>query len=170
MVTCKKARSGDAEALAEISGRAFDSDVDCGAPGPGGPPGYKSAQWQARMMRIGQYYKVLVDGRLAGGLIVFRKAPQEYELGRIFVDPDFQNQGVGTKAMEFLREEFPLAKRWTLGTPAWNRRTRHFYEKVGFVEIGEDGHGGILFEKRIPAPDSLVRQAGRAEQQEAEPR
>ena len=154
MVMCKKARSGDAEALAEISGRAFDSDVDCGAPGPGGPPGYKSAQWQARMMRIGQYYKVLVDGRLAGGLIVFRKAPQEYELGRIFVDPDFQNQGVGTQAMEFLGEEFPLAKRWTLGTPAWNRRTRHFYKKVGFVEMGEDGHGGILFEKRIIASAS----------------
>jgi GNAT superfamily N-acetyltransferase len=122
------------------------------------------------MMRIGQYYKVLVDGRLAGGLIVFRQAPQEYELGRIFIAPDFQNQGVGTRAMEFLGEEFPLAKRWTLGTPAWNRRTRHFYEKVGFVEIGEDGHGGILFEKRIPAPGSLARPAGCAEQQEAGPR
>jgi hypothetical protein len=44
-----------------------------------------------------------------------------------------------------------LAKRWTLGTPAWNRRTRHFYKKVGFVEVGEDGHGGILFERRIAA-------------------
>jgi hypothetical protein len=39
------------------------------------------------------------------------------------------------------------AKKWTLGTPAWNRRTRHFYKKVGFVEVGKDGHDGILFEK-----------------------
>ena len=39
----------------------------------------------------------------------------------------------------------------TLGTPAWNRRTRHFYKKVGFVKIGEDGHGGVLFERKIVA-------------------
>ena len=146
----KKARPTDAATLAAISERAFHSDVHCGAPPgpPGGPPGYNSAQWQSMMMRMGDYYKILVDGQIVGGVIVFRKAPREYELGRIFVDPDFQNQGIGTQAFDFLWEEFPLAKRWTLGTPAWNRRTRHFYRKVGFVEIGEDGHGGILFEKR----------------------
>jgi len=106
------------------------------------------------MMRIGQYYKILVDGQIVGGFIVFRKAPREYELGRIFVDPEFQNQGIGTQAFDFLWQEFPLAKRWTLGTPAWNRRTRHFYRKVGFVEIGEDGHGGILFERSITARET----------------
>jgi len=150
MLQFKKATSRDAGVLAQISERAFHSDIHCGAPGLGGPPGYKSAEWQKRMMRIGQYYKILVDGRIVGGFIVFRKAPREYELGRIFVDPDFQNQGIGTEALEFLWEEFPLAKRWTLGTPAWNRRTRHFYRKVGFVEVGKDGHGGILLERRIP--------------------
>jgi len=103
------------------------------------------------MMRIGQYYKILVDDQIVGGFIVFRQRPREYELGRIFVDPDFQNQGIGAQTFEFLWQEFPLAKQWTLGTPAWNRRTRHFYKKVGFVEVGEDGRGGILLEKRIPA-------------------
>lgn len=104
-------------------------------------------------MHIGDYYKVLVGDQIVGGLIVFRKGPREYELGRIFVDPDYQNQGVGTDVMEFLWEEYPLAKRWTLDTPAWNRRTRHFYKKVGFVEVGTDDRGGILFEKRTPARD-----------------
>lgn len=149
-IVFKKATSRDAAVLAEASERAFHSDVHCGAPSEGGPPGYNSAQWQSRMMRIGQYYKILVDGQIVGGFIVFRKAPREYELGRIFVDPEFQNQGIGTQAFDFLWQEFPLAKRWALGTPAWNRRTRHFYRKVGFVEIGEDGHGGILFERSIP--------------------
>jgi RimJ/RimL family protein N-acetyltransferase len=53
--------------------------------------------------------------------------------------------------MEFLWKAYPLAKCWTLGTPAWNRRTRHFYQKVGFVEVGEDDRGGILLERRIAA-------------------
>jgi GNAT superfamily N-acetyltransferase len=107
------------------------------------------------MMKIADYYKVLVAGRIVGGVIVLPKKPREYELGRIFVDPDHQNQGVGTEVFDLLRDEYPLAKRWTLGTPVWNRRTRHFYKKVGFVELGQDGRGGILFEKvikrRLPA-------------------
>ena len=102
-------------------------------------------------MGIGDYFKISVGDQIVGGVIVFRKGPREYELGRILVDPDYQNQGLGTQAMEFLWEEYPLAKRWTLGTPAWNHRTRHFYKKVGFVEVGTDGRGGLLFEKRIRA-------------------
>ena len=147
----KKAKPSDADALARASERAFHSDIHCGAPGIGGPPGYNSAAWQTKMMRLGDYFKIIVGDQVVGGLIVFRKGTRQYELGRIFVAPDFQNQGIGTQAIEFLWQEYPLAKRWTLGTPAWNRRTRHFYKKVGFVEIGEDGRGGILFERRIAA-------------------
>lgn len=158
MTRFEKAKSRDAGALAQASKRAFHSDIHCGAPGMGGPPGYDSAEWQRRMMRAAQYYKILrvgesCDDEIVGGFIVFRKGTRHYELGRIFVDPDFQNQGIGAQAFEFLWEEYPLAKKWTLGTPAWNRRTRHFYEKVGFVEIGEDGKDGILLERRIPARD-----------------
>jgi len=152
MIRFLKARAGDAQALAGVSKRAFDSDVHCGAPGPGGPPGYDSAEWQKKTMRMGQYYKILLDGHIVGGFIVFPQEPRHYELGRIFVDPDVQNQGIGAQAFEFLWQEFPLAKRWTLGTPAWNCRTRHFYEKVGFVEVGMDGPDGIRFEKQIMTP------------------
>ena len=141
----------DAETLARISERAFHTDVHYGSPGKGGPPGYDSAAWQARVMRFGDYYKILADDRIVGGIIVFRKKTRQYEVGRIFVDADDQNQGIGTQAFAFLWETYPLAKRWTLGTPAWNRRTRHFYKKVGFVEIGQDEHDGILFERRISA-------------------
>jgi GNAT superfamily N-acetyltransferase len=148
-VLFRKARSQDADALTEASKRAFHSDIDCGAPGLGGPPGYDSPRWQREMMRVGDYYTIVLRGEIVGGFIVFRKAPRVYELGRIFVDPDFQNRGIGAQAFEFLWQEFPLAKCWTLGTPAWNRRTRHFYRKVGFEQVGEDAHEGILFERRM---------------------
>jgi len=152
MIQFKKARVADAQTLALISGRAFDHDVHYGAPGPGGPPGYKSDQWQRKMMRLGDYYKILDDDQIIGGFIIFRKAPREYELGRIFIEPDYQNRGLGSQAFAFIWAEYPLAKRWTLGTPAWNRRNRHFYQKVGFVEIGMDGPDGILFERVRTAP------------------
>lgn len=149
MIRFMRATSRDAKTLAEISERAFHSDIHCGAPGLGGPPGYDSDRWQSRMMRVGLYYKILVDDQVVGGFIIFHKEPRHYEVGRIFVDPDFQNQGIGTRAFEFMWKEFPLAKRWTLGTPAWNCRTRHFYKKLGFVEVGRNAPDGILLEKQM---------------------
>lgn len=67
----EKAEASDAKSLAEVSARAFDNDINYGAPGPGGPPSYKSGVWQ---------------------------------------------------------------------------RNRHFYQKIGFVEVAQDGHNGVLFE------------------------
>ncbi|MBT3266337.1 GNAT family N-acetyltransferase [Candidatus Poribacteria bacterium] len=150
-VALEKATPRDAETLADISERAFHSDVECGAPAPGGPPGYDLPEWQTKMMRLGEYYKITCGDRIVGGCIVFRQDTRAYEVGRIFVDPDAQSRGVGAAAFEGLWRLYPLVKRWTLGTPKWNRRTRHFYPKVGFTEIGEDAHGGVLFERVTPA-------------------
>jgi RimJ/RimL family protein N-acetyltransferase len=144
-----KARVSDAGALAQVSKAAFDYDIHYGAPGPGGPPGYDSALWQERMMRASDYYKIVMDREIIGGIIVFRKQPREYELGRIFIAPEYQNQGIGTCAFEWLWKSYPMAKRWTLGTPEWNQRTRHFYKKVGFEELGGDHRGGVLFERVV---------------------
>mgnify|MGYP003565024018 CR=1 FL=1 len=104
------------------------------------------------MMVVGDYYKILLDGRIIGGFIIHLKGYRYYELVRIFIHSDHQNQGIGTRAFEFIWSEYPDVERWTLDTPAWNLRTRHFYKKMGFVEAGEDGRGGILFERNI-TPD-----------------
>lgn len=145
MATFRRARTQDAETLALVSKRAFDDDVHYGAPGPGGPPGYDSSAWQQRMMRLGDYYVIEASGTVIGGIIIFRKAPRCYEVGRIFVEPEFQNQGIGGEAFRFLWKMYPLAKRWSLGTPQWNKRTRRFYAKVGFAEVGIDDRGGVRF-------------------------
>ena len=151
MIRFEEAEIEDAKVLARASKRAFHSDIHCGAPGKGGPPGYDSAHWQINAMKQMTYYKILYDDLTIGGFMFHSRGSGWMELDRIFVDPDFQNQGIGAQAFEFLWEEYPLAKKWTLGTPAWNRRTRHFYKKVGFVEVGRDGRDGILLERCIPA-------------------
>jgi GNAT superfamily N-acetyltransferase len=152
-IALRPARPKEAAALAAISRRAFDSDLALGlAPGPGGPPGYTSPDWQAQMMRAGRYHAVTVDGSLAGGAIVFDKGPGHYELGRLFLDPEWHGQGIGKQAMALLFAAYPQAFRWTLDTPTWNRRTRAFYEGLGFVVVGELRHPGgpdlVLYERR----------------------
>jgi RimJ/RimL family protein N-acetyltransferase len=154
MIRFEKARPEDAKTLALVSGRAFDNDVNYGAPGAGGPPGYKHDLWQLRMMSRGHYYKIILDEGLAsiiGGFIIFQNPYGDCELGRIFIDPEYQNQGIGTQAMAFMEQAFPEARRWTLGTPLWNLRTQHFYEKAGYVKRGTDSRGGVLYEKIITA-------------------
>lgn len=142
--TLEHAKTEDATQLAETSKRAFRSDVHVGAPKGqdgtggegGGPPGYDSPAFQVRMMQVCRYYKMIYDGRIVGGLIASQRSPGHYELERIFVDPDYHNRGIATRAFEQVFSMYQDAKIWTLGTPEWNVRTKHFYEKLGFVQIG----------------------------------
>jgi RimJ/RimL family protein N-acetyltransferase len=146
MVNFDRAKPQDAKGLALASWKAFDNDVNYGAQGKGGPPGYKSERWQSKMMRIGKYYKIMDEYRIIGGFVVFNKGNGHFYLGRIFLEPEYQNQGIGAQAMEFMEKEFPQAERWTLDTPQWNKRTQHFYEKMGYVKIGTEDDG-ILYGK-----------------------
>jgi len=50
--------------------------------------------------------------------------------------------------MELMFARYPQARTWTTDTPAWNRRTRPFYEKLGF-RVVKDEDGLLHFEKRM---------------------
>lgn len=146
MLNFEKATSEDAAILAQVSKRAFHSDVQFGAGRPGGPPGYDNDRGQMRLMLACEYYKILKDGRIVGGIAFRPVMYQHYELTRIFVDSLYQRQGVGAQAIAFMETLHPEVKHWTLGTPKWNTRTPHFYEACGFVQTGTDREG-LLFEK-----------------------
>ena len=141
-----RADPADAVELADISKRAFHSDVQCGGVGEGGPPGYDSPEWQALIMGKSHYFKILLDGKMVGGAIVFPKGDLHCYLGRIFIDPLYHRKGVGTKVMRRIIGEYPSAKKWSLETPPWNSRTREFYRKQGFRIIDESAED-VFFEK-----------------------
>lgn len=147
MIIFAIATPDDAPALTAIQKRTFDDDSRLYAGQPvGGPPGYDSIEWQIRIMRQAVYYKILAGERIIGGLIVFNLGDGHYELGRIYIDPDYQNQGIGTLALRFVEHTYPQARIWTLDTPDWAYRNHHFYEKMGYVRVREgDGCGVRLF-------------------------
>ncbi len=55
--------------------------------------------------------------------------------------------------MSRLFAAYPQARRWALDTPVWNRRTRRFYESLGFVEVGRRptpaGFELVLYERSV---------------------
>jgi GNAT superfamily N-acetyltransferase len=156
LIRFEKARIGDAEVLTEIQKRTFDDDALCfGGQPAGGPPGYDSADWTLWAMKTGIYYKILAGDQIVGGVILFDMHRHHFNLGRIFVDPDWQNQGIGSQAIRFVEKTFPYVKKWSLDTPEWAIRNHHFYEKLGYVKVGEEVPEGAdirlcLYEKRMP--------------------
>jgi len=137
-VSLIQATEFDAERLAELSKLAFDTDVEVGAPGEGGPSGYDDHEWQTRAMKIMDYYCILFDDSIVGGVIVGSGGEEHKILERIFIDPEHHNRGIGVRAMELTMEQYPVLKVWTLGAPEWNERISHFFEKLGFIQVGWD--------------------------------
>ena len=143
-----KADEANAETLADISKRAFHTDAHVGSSwGESGPPGYDSAEAQARYMNGCDYYEIHVGDLTVGAIMVLQKEAAHYECCGLFVDPQYHNRSIATRAFELVWELYPDAQRWSVGTPAWNRRTNHFYRKLGFVQIGTDGPDGVVYGK-----------------------
>jgi GNAT superfamily N-acetyltransferase len=144
--TFERATLADAEALLPIQIRAFHDDSRL-YPGVelGGPPGYDSLETVLKKMQVEEYYTIRYDGQIVGGIVVEVKGEGHYHLDILFVDPDYHNLGVGSEAMQFLYRTYDATK-WTLDTPLYALRNQHFYEKFGFVKVGqwdEEGDEGI---------------------------
>ena len=154
MVELKQAQIDDLETLTEIQIRTFIDDNKNKPPGCSleGPPGYNSLKWNAHWIQHTPYYKILSSGKIVGGLILFDLGNQHFEIGRIWIDPKWQNQGIGQAAMHKLFKMHVGVKKWILGTPSWAIRNQHFYEQLGFVKIRETevdphlGWSGIEYE------------------------
>lgn len=147
MIHFEKAEVIDAYQLVEIKIRAFKDDI---ALYGFGPSEYDSIEKQAKLIENDICYKILEDNKIIGGLGIFNKGDGHFRLGGLYIEVDYQNKGVGTKAIEFIEKEFPKAKKWSLDTPYLNFRNQHFYEKMGYVKIKEkpleEYSGFYLFE------------------------
>ncbi|NDJ79049.1 MAG: GNAT family N-acetyltransferase [Chloroflexi bacterium] len=151
MIAFERATPDDAPALTEVQTRCFDDDARRFLDQPsGGPPGYDSEEWQVMIMQQAHaYYKILDGEQIIGGIIVFQYGKSRYELGRIYLDPDYQDRGIGTRAMQFVEGAYPDAEVWQLETPTWATRNQHFYEKLGYVKVSETGDD-VNYEKQMP--------------------
>lgn len=137
MIELVKAGTSDALVINAISKRSFDSDVEVGAPSRGGPPGYMSIQFHTKMARLNHLYKLLVDGLIIGGAILFIDG-EELNIGRIFISPEHHRKGYGIYMMQEIERMFPAVKEIYLDTPIWNIRTNSFYQKQGYIEYKRD--------------------------------
>jgi len=154
MVELKIASKSDGDVLTKVQIRTFTDDNKFKPPGSNmeGPPGFDSLDWNLRKIQNTPYYKILEYGRIVGGLLLFDIGDGCFEVGRIWIDPEVQDRGIGQEAMRLMFVMHPDVNKWILGTPSWAKRNQHFYEKIGFKKVGETdldpelGWSGIEYE------------------------
>ena len=106
-----------------------------------------SVNFHVKMAKTGHLYKLLVDGLIAGGAILFVNGLQ-LNIGRIFVDPDYFRKGYGIFLMQEIERIFPDVNEMFLDTPVWNIRTNAFYQKLGYREYKRDDEIIYYMKKR----------------------
>lgn len=83
-------------------------------------------------------YKILFDGIIVGSIFIYKIANNHYELDTISIRPDFQNLGIGYKAIDIVEKIYTDASIWTLLTPKKELRNRRLYERLKYRQVGEE--------------------------------
>ncbi|EHK2775714.1 GNAT family N-acetyltransferase, partial [Vibrio vulnificus] len=91
MYMIERATIDDIEKLVEIQVSAFENDrKQCGS----GPPGFDSHEYQAQCLERYSYFVIKSSSNVVGGFY-YSLSEENLSLIRLFVDPNFQRQGLG---------------------------------------------------------------------------
>lgn len=140
------------EDIPELTGvmtRAFDDDAQKHlGQARGGPEGYDNGDFFRKWLfgyKETDGYKMLLDGKAVGAVIVWILEGGHNILGAIFVDPAVQDCGIGRRCWQFIEATYPETKSWRLATPKWATKNHHFYTKTcGFERVDSDPLLGTL--------------------------
>lgn len=131
----EKARVEDANKLVEIQDHSFYGDLvkygECPAYGEG-------IDKMEEYIETRIVYKILDGNKIIGDIIIRKQTNDEYYLRVLSIIPEYQNKGIGGRALNFIFNEYPSVMRWSLVTPQDNIRNCHFYEKHGFKKYSEE--------------------------------
>ncbi|QIW22408.1 GNAT family N-acetyltransferase [Bacillus thuringiensis] len=166
IISIEKATILDAEKLTEIMTRTFDEEVKRWLCGQGDvidyniqPPGYSSVEMMKYSIEELDSFKVIVDEKIIGGIIVTISGKSYGRIDRIFVDPDYQGKGIGSHVIKSIEVEYPSIRIWDLETSSRQLNNHHFYEKMGY-EITFKSEDEYCYVKRITvesAKENLIK-------------
>jgi predicted acetyltransferase len=126
----------DVELLTPIMKRAFDEDAKRHLnKESGGPDGYDDGEFLRKyaLNPKSEAYKVSMNGKAIGVVIVWINPDNINYLGNMFVDPDLQDKGIGLTIWNFIENRYPRTKLWRTDTPGFSKRNHNFYvNKCGF--------------------------------------
>lgn len=93
----------------------------------------------------------LDDSRIIGSVRGTLDKENVCHIGKLIVDSNFQNKGIGASLMYEIENYFPSCEKFTLFTGSETPNTVHLYKKLGYHITGEQDTKGItmlLMEKQ----------------------
>jgi ribosomal protein S18 acetylase RimI-like enzyme len=88
-----------------------------------------------REFTVKTIFKVVLDGRIIASIRCFVK-DRALSIEKLIVDPDLQNQGIGSRTMQEIENRYAaLVDRYELSTGHKSARNLHLYKKLGYKEI-----------------------------------
>lgn len=81
-------------------------------------------------------FLVALDGSRIIGLSRASKNEKENRLTAIYVLPEYQGKGIGTRLWNETKNFFNPSKDIFVGVATYNQKAIHFYSKLGFVDTG----------------------------------
>lgn len=135
-IKIQRTNINEAEVLLDIQREAFKEDLEK-YQDYDTSPATESIEKLIRKINNSFHYTVFLDNTIIGGIEVRKLSETQFYLNRIYLSPTYHNQGIGTKLMKFVENEFSQALEWTLSTPYMNYRNHYFYENFGYKKISE---------------------------------
>lgn len=128
------AKKADAHMLKTIAVDAFKGNLEKYGHYP---PGIESLKWHQDTINNGNYYKILYDGTLVGGIYIKSHQNDEMKVEFLFLSQDYHGIKIGATVMELVEFKYKEVRKWFLLTPYKDYRNHHFYEKLGYKKVGE---------------------------------
>ena len=140
MIELVRAEQADSKVLTDIQKDTFLDDRRRFAPdNDGGPFGFDSVDYQKKMIEQADYYKILLQNKIIGGVILLLSLDgASCTIVRMFIHPSSHNKGFGKMTLKILEEMHPNVKIWMLDTPEWAERNHRFYESIGYRKVMEE--------------------------------
>lgn len=122
----------DATAIWALQRRAYQSEARLYADDQL-PPLVESAEALRAAFAQQRFLKAVADGQLVGS-VRGRQEGATCQVGRLIVEPAWQNRGLGQALMLALEGFFPQATRFELFTGHRSAGPLHIYRKLGYQE------------------------------------
>lgn len=114
------------------------------------PPLTETIEELKQLFKNHIFLKATVDGKIVGSVRASLNNGTCH-IGRLVVDPKFQNQGIGKKLLSEIERKCAACKRFELFTGIKSAKNIHLYEKAGYRAFKTEAVSGklslICFEK-----------------------
>jgi N-acetylglutamate synthase-like GNAT family acetyltransferase len=121
---------GDARKILELQQQAYQSEAaiynDYTI-----PPLTQSLEELEAEFQTQIFLKATVDGKIIGSVRGYIRDKTCF-IGRLIVQPDMQNQGIGANLLKAIEDHFADARRYELFTGHRSERNLCFYRKAGY--------------------------------------